>query len=494
MKHLLQNCHLRLLLLRQDRALFSAAKALARALPGRVYIVGGFVRDLFLGIPSEDIDVEVYDMTAKALRSSLQHLFGDHVILAGESFQTWKVRLGENRDMDISLPRKESKTGRGHKGFQVIGDGSLDICRASQRRDFTMNAMLLDPLRYRLFDPFDGKKDLQKRTLRIVDEKHFSEDPLRVYRAVQFVARFQLHVPERTRKRLKRIVQSEELASLSKERVTEEMKKLLLKSERPSIGFELMRNIGLVTQSYPELASLIDVPQEPEWHPEGDVWTHTLMVLDEAVKIIRRDQVSLFEADMLAIVLGALCHDFGKATTTKLGEKAGVPRIRSLGHSRAGLPLVQSFLSRFSFGARIEKAVLASTLEHLKPWQLFHSLHTGDMTREKYDNAIRKMLKRHVGVSYLILLAVAEADFHGRALPEAQTPYDADDAFIASVLRQDLAKDPIKPLLRGRDLIALGMKPGARMGEIIVAIEDARDLGKIKTREEALALAKTLIR
>jgi len=486
----IQILKLRIGLLRQDRALFAMAKRLARALPGRTFIVGGFVRDTLLGMRSKDIDVEVYDVDAETLRKQLKKLFGSRVNVVGASFQTWKVHLDRFRDMDVSLPRLESKTGRGHKGFQVTGDPALDMLAATKRRDFTMNAMLLDPLRKTLHDPFEGAEDLKRRELHIVNEATFTEDPLRVYRAIQFAARFDLRVPKKTMHLLERMVRSGELETLSKERITGEIKKLLLMAKRPSIGFELMRDIGLIARSYPELLALIDTPQEPEWHPEGDVWIHSLMALNAAARIIHARRSSFSEEEALSVMLGSLCHDFGKPETTKLGEKAGIPRIRSLGHSRAGLQPTETFLARFSFGARVTEAVLASVLEHLKPGQLFFSRQKGEITLERYDNAVRKLLKRHPSVPWKVILAVAEADFRGRDLPEATGHYQAAEWFTRSILDQGLDTEPIQPLLRGEDLEALGVLPGKRMGVLLQLIEDERDHGLIKTKEEALQRIK----
>jgi len=280
------------------------------------------------------------------------------------------------------------------------------------------------------------------------------------------------------------------LESLSEERITDEMKKLLLKSEKPSIGFELMRDIGLVARTYPGLFALIDTPQEPEWHPEGDVWIHTMMVIDASAHVTREQSEIFSETDALSAILGSLCHDFGKPETTKLGEKDGAPRIRSLGHSRAGLKPTEDFLSQFCFGTRVVEDALACVLEHLKPGQLFFSLQREDITAVQYDNAVRKLVKKHAHVPWQVILATAEADFRGRALPEANGPYEAGEIFKQSVLKQGLDNKPVQPLIRGEDLLTLGVRPGVHMGELIQLVEHERDAGHITTKEEALERVK----
>lgn len=490
MKRLFDRLTTRGLMFRQDRELFGMARELAKALPGRSYIVGGFVRDAHLGIRSKDIDVEVFGVDAKTLEKTLRSLYGKKVNAVGASFQTWKVHLDDARDMDVSLPRKESKTGRGHKDFRVIGDPDLDIRDATMRRDFTVNAMLYDPVRGELLDPFLGLQDLKNGILRAVSEKTFVEDPLRVYRALQFAARFDLSVDHATLALLKKMVRSGELESLSAERVSDEFKKLLLKARKPSVGFELMRDIGLVARSYPELLDLIDTPQEPDWHPEGDVWIHTMLVADAAAHIIETRRDEFTEQEALAVMLGSLCHDFGKPATTKLGEKDGVPRIRSLGHSEAGLEPTKRFLANFRFGEFVETGTLACVLEHLKPGQFYFARTRGELDQERYDNAVRKLLKKHSRISWHVILAAAEADFRGRDLPEATGPYEAGEMFHESVLRQELDSEPIRPLLSGKDLLVFGVKPGPSMGALLREVEDERDRGKIKTKEEAMDFVK----
>ena len=268
---------------------------------GRALIVGGWVRDLLMGRPSKDIDVEVFVVEAGRLLELLQTI--GPVNTVGESFTVYKVA-----DLDVSLPRHESKVGRGHRGFVVAGDPTLSVKEAARRRDFTINAISWDPLTDAFEDPFDGREDIGRCVLKAVDPRTFPDDSLRVLRAVQFAARFEFELDPGTRELCRRI----DLDDLPAERIWGEIEKLLLKAERPSIGLRLALELGVVDRLFPELKALVGCEQEPEWHPEGDVWVHTLLVVDEARKRI----AALDYPQQVAVMLGAVCHDFGKPSTT----------------------------------------------------------------------------------------------------------------------------------------------------------------------------------
>ncbi|MBM3204650.1 HD domain-containing protein [Candidatus Uhrbacteria bacterium] len=463
-----------------------AIQTIAKNFP-RTLIVGGFVRDQLLGVESQDADLEVYGVPADQLAEKLRELFPGQVIEAGKSFGVLKIPLGDGQEIDVTIPRRESKSGKGHTGFVIEGDPQMSIEEAARRRDFTINAMMKDPLTNELIDLFGGQEDLKNNILRVVDEHTFQDDPLRVYRALQFVARLDLKVEEKTFALMKKMVERGDLSELSKERVSEEMKKLFLKAEKPSRGLQFAFDLGMIERDYPELFILKQTPQEPLWHPEGDVWIHTLMVVDEAAKIIRREDLT--ENEKLQVVVGALCHDLGKPATTKMGEKEGVPRIRSIGHEEAGEEPTKQLLNKWMFGFEVEQAAIVQATQHLKPGMLFRQKEKGELNEESYTNAVRKLLKRAYPVSWKVIIAAAEADHRGRDLPEVKEPvYPAGELFVKTILSQKFDQEPIKPLVQGRDLIERGVPPGIKMGELLQKIEAARDEGKIKTREEALAL------
>jgi tRNA nucleotidyltransferase (CCA-adding enzyme) len=459
---------------------------------GRALLVGGMVRDLLTDVPVTDADVEVYGIDATRLRALLEELFPDRVHDVGSSFSVYKVTLDDRHELDVSLPRRESKTGKGHKGFVVEGDPTMSVEDAARRRDFTINAIMADPLTGEIIDPHHGLKDLEHHVLRVVDPKTFIEDPLRVYRALQFTARLELKIDEETKTLLTTMVDRGDLDELPKERVTEELRKLLLKAERPSLGFEFARELGIIQRDYPELQALIGVEQEKEWHPEGDVWVHTMLVVDAAAKIIRRPEwpEPYRFIGALCTMLGALCHDLGKPATTK--EIDG--RIRSLEHESGGIEPTRSLLARWKFGADAEHAAIMIATEHLKPGMLEKEIEKGRLTEEQYINAVRRLLKRIHPLHWAAFLAACEADWRGRTLPETtfDKPYPPGDHFTKVVRENNLETIHSQSLLRGEDLIALGVPPGPEIGQLIKETEDARDKGKIRTKEEALRLAKQL--
>lgn len=486
----------------QDRKLLDPANKLAekiRSLPAdpafpdrepRALLVGGFVRDALTGTVSKDADIEVYGVSPERLENVLQQLFPGKVDMVGRSFGVMKVFLGNGLDLDISIPRRESKTGKGHKDFAIEGDPDMTVKEAARRRDFTMNSIAADPLTGEILDPFGGAEDIKNRVLRVTDPERFQDDPLRVYRAVQLSARLNFTIEPKSFALMHEMVERGDLEALAPERVTEEWKKLLLKSEKPSQGFEWMRKLGILEKYYPELDAMIDVPQEPEWHPEGDVWTHTMMTLDEAAKIARseREGLPFTPEERLQILLGALCHDLGKPSTTKPGEKDGIPRIRSLGHEEAGVEPTKQLLSRLTFGSDVEAAATAIASSHLKPSTFYRAWEKGELNDEQYANAVRKWIKRNYPISWRVLLAASEADSRGRALPGVQTdPFEPGEHLTRVVEERGLDKAPTQPLVQGRDLIALGLKPGPRFTEIIRLVEANRDAGKLTTKEDALA-------
>lgn len=479
--------------------LLTAIELIKDSLP-HAYLVGGFVRDEMLGIASKDADIEVFGMTSEALEKNLQTLFDGNVAAVGRSFGVFKILLGNGLDVDVAIPRRESKSGKGHKDFVVEGDPNMSLEEAARRRDFTINAMYRDLSTGQLIDPCGGADDLKNKILRAVDAKTFVEDPLRVYRGVQFAARFGLTVEAETLELMRKMVHEGELDHLPPERVTVEIRKLLLQADRPSVGFALMRELGIIEKYYPELLILAETPQEPDWHPEGNVWVHTMMVLDQATKIAKRKMQNMnpfeqfTEEERLQIGLGALCHDLGKPSTTAVGEKHGIPRIRSLGHEEAGVGPAKELLAKWTFGQSALEAAVVSTREHLKPGMLLMQVEKRQTNAEQYVNSVRKLLKRIHPVSWRILLAIAEADYRGRALPDVETGLYPAGEYMTRIIREHkLDEAPTKPLIAGSDLLPLGVEPGPAMGVIIKQIEKARDAGEIKTRDEALVLAKKLI-
>ncbi|MBP1637015.1 MAG: cca, partial [Acidobacteria bacterium] len=437
-----------------------------RAAGGRALVVGGWVRDRLLGIASKDVDVEVYGLPAPRLRELLS-AFG-RVETVGESFTVYKVG-----DLDVSLPRRESKTGRGHRGFTVEGDPSMTVADAARRRDFTINAIAWDPLAGTYEDPWGGRADLERRLLRVVDPRTFPEDSLRVLRAAQFVARFELQVDRATLE----ICRAVALDDLPAERVWGEIEKLLLLPDRPSLGFAFAREAGVIDRLFPEMTALVGCEQEPEWHPEGDVWTHTLLVIDEA----HRRLDGLPRAARIAIMLGAVCHDLGKPATTAFLDG----RIRSLGHEDAGVAPATALLDRLRVqsidGVDVRAQVLGLTAHHLKPGAWFKA------KDQVGDGAFRRLAQK---VDLELLAVLAAADCRGRP---GDFDCEAMDWFLGRARALGVEHEPPRPLLLGRHLLALGLRPGPRIGRIVKEVYELQLDGRVTTEEEAVEAARRIL-
>jgi tRNA nucleotidyltransferase (CCA-adding enzyme) len=454
-----------------SRDLISVAQAV-RGEGGRALIVGGWVRDELLGLTPKDLDLEVFGLPADRLRPLLER-FG-RVETVGESFAVFKVIIDGGQDViDVALPRRESKAGRGHKGFIVEGDPALSIEDAARRRDFTINAISRDPLTNEIVDPFEGRRDLQERRLRVVDPRTFGDDSLRVLRGAQFAARFELTATDET----KAICRSIPLDDLPPERIWGEVEKLLLQAERPSIGLALALEIGAVDRLWPELRALVGCPQEPEWHPEGDVWVHTLMVVDQA----RARIDDLPRGPAAAMMLGALCHDLGKPETTAVIDG----RIRSPGHEEAGVAPATRLLDRLNVqsldGYDVRRAVLGLVAHHLKP-SAFKKAPT-----PVGDGAFRRLAQK---VDLELLARFAKADCHGRT---GTFDCSAMDWFLDRARALGVEHAAPAPLVMGRHLIDLGVTPGPRMGDLLKRVYDKQLDGEIRTLDEGLSAVKQML-
>lgn len=423
---------------------------------GRAMLVGGCVRDTLLARPVKDIDMEVFGVAPDDLKALMAGLF--RIDLVGQSFGVIKIK---GLPIDVSIPRCESKSGPGHRDFDIVSDPALPPRDAAARRDFTINAMSCDPLTGELFDHFGGVSDLNARILRHTSSR-FSDDPLRVLRGMQFVARFELRADPAT-VALCRTVGPE---SLAVERVGDEWSKLVLQGVRPSLGLDFLRATGWLAH-YPELAALVDCPQEPCWHPEGDVWTHTLKCMDA----FARERVGDDDEDWI-VGMATLCHDFGKPTTTV--ESDG--RIRSLGHDEAGVAPARAFLERFTRqSARVEAALVLVRL-HMRPMD-FHKNRAGAAAIRRLAAQVQRLDR---------LVRVAAADLRGTGGCESAD--DPAGRWLMERAEQLRVKDSApKPLVQGRHLIALGLTPGPQFGPLLRQCYEAQLDGSIASEEEGVA-------
>jgi tRNA nucleotidyltransferase (CCA-adding enzyme) len=450
---------------------------LARAIHdagGRALLVGGCVRDELMGQQPKDWDVEVYGLDPARLRSLLDQ-FGE-VNVVGEAFTVYK--LGAN--LDVSIPRRERKSGRGHRAFVIEGDPAMTIEEASRRRDFTINAILKDPLTGEIIDPFNGRDDLAAGILRAVSPQTFVEDSLRVLRASQFAARFEFDIEPET----VALCRSISLDDLPAERVWGEVAKLLLRARHPSIGFDWLRKLGAVHQLFPELEALIDVPQEPEWHPEGDVWVHTLLTVDRARELI--DDLDF--PRQVTVMLAALCHDLGKPATTAFVDG----RIRSREHEEGGVQPTIDFLERLNVhtldGYDVRAQVVALVRDHLKPGDFYKK------RDEVSDGAFRRLARK---CELDLLYRVAKADSLGRNASwvpcEKWFDAEAQEWFISRARELEVTAQAPAPILLGRHLLEMGMQPGPRVGEITKAIYEMQLDGRVRELSDAKEAAKEMM-
>ena len=442
---------------------------------GRALLVGGCVRDMLMGGQPKDWDLEVYQLDPQRLRDILDQ-FGP-VNVVGEAFTVYKL----DQHLDVSIPRRERKSGRGHKAFVIEGDPSMSVAEASRRRDFTINAILQDPLTSEILDPFDGRRDIERRDLRAVSAETFGEDSLRVLRAAQFASRFQFDIDPETVELCRTI----DLSDLPAERIWGELEKLLLRSARPSVGLEWLRKLGAIEKLFPEIQSLIGVPQDPEWHPEGDVFVHTLLSVDRARELI--DELSY--PRQVTVMLATLAHDFGKPATTEFIED----RWRSRGHEEAGVPPAESFLDRINVhtidGYNVRGQVMALVREHLRPGEFYKK------RDEVGEGAFRRLARR---CEPDLLYRVAKADSLGRNAEwvprERWYGAEAQEWFLQRTKELEVEQRPPEPLLLGRHLLELGVEPGPTMGEITRAVYELQLDGRVRNLDEAILEAKRIIR
>lgn len=428
---------------------------------GRVYYVGGLVRDKLLGIENKDVDIEIHGVTPETLEEILDGL-GERTEM-GVSFGIYGLK---HYDVDIAMPRRERATGRGHRDFAVMTDPFLGTEKAAQRRDFTINALMEDVLSGALVDHYGGVDDLKKGVIRHVNRDTFVEDPLRVLRAAQFAARFGFTVAPET----VALCGTMDLSALPKERIEGEVKKGLLKAARPSVFFEALREMGQLSLWFPEAEALIGVPQNPVYHGEGDVWTHTMMVLDEAARY--RDQVS----NPFGFMLAALTHDFGKAVCTETIDG----KIHAYRHEVKGLPIVEAFLSRLTGETKLMQYVLNLTRLHMKPNMVAEARSSVKATNRMFDQAIDPEA----------LLCIAAADDAGRI--SQMKPVENQD-----FLRERLAlyrAYMARPHVMGKDLVEAGLRPGPDFSELLAFAHKLRLAGveKPKALAETLAYARKL--
>lgn len=391
---------------------------------GRMYLVGGAVRDLLLqrNTDNEDIDVEIHGLDKSQVLQVLKK-FGICKEV-GKSFVTIKIKGYQQYDFSVAEP-------------------GTSLLKACSRRDFIINTPLQDILSGEIIDPLNARQDLSDRIIRPTNPGVFRDDPLRAYRAVQLAARLEFSLAPET----EALIRDTPLQGISGERVYRELTKLLMLAPKPSIGLSLMAKAGILEQNHADLARLRGCAQSALHHPEGDAWQHTLLVVDQAARLKGSSK------DPRSYMWAALLHDIGKPDTTRRqGDK-----ITSYGHDLLGGKLARQFLERLTDEEQVLKRVSLLVKEHMRPVLLYKD-------RDKVtDRAIRKLAAR-VDLSELLLLA--QADYLGRDIEREFSPIE--EWFRDRISRLGLKwGETIAPLVQGKDLISLGLKPGPQFSKIL---------------------------
>lgn len=428
------------------------------ALGGRALLVGGAVRDLFLGRAIKDLDIEVYGISAVDLEKVLAE-FGS-VILVGKVFGVFKVY---GLDADWSLPRSDLS---GRKP-QVTIDPRMAFEEAFARRDLTVNAMGIDMLTHELIDPFNGYADLQNKILRAPDVRFFGEDPLRFFRVMQFIGRFEMK-PDAA---LNALCAGMDISGVSRERIEGEFDKLFLKAMRPSLGVRWLHEVGRLSEILPELSATVSVMQDPSWHPEGNVFEHTMQALDAAATIEYEDA-----ADKRTLMYAALCHDIGKVGTTFLEDG----KIKTHGHASRGVVLSKRMLKRITHNVDLIAAVGLLTKFHMEP--------SAFVKDPKITDAAYKRLARALA-PYATLRMLADlswADKQGRNPARGEplfVPSPDIQAFVDRAEKVQVIMQVEEPVLLGRDLLDV-VKPGREMGQLLKKAYEIQIDEGIKDKDE----------
>ncbi len=416
-----------------------------RAAGHAAFLTGGCVRDLLLGRTPKDFDV-----ATSAQPDELLRLFpgADRV---GAHFGVVLVHeRGENVEVATFRSDLEYTDGRRPDGVHFETDPRRDVLR----RDFTINALLLDPLSGEILDFTGGRADLAAGLIRAIGdpERRFGEDRLRLLRAVRFAARLGFEIEPETFAAIRRLAPA--IRSVSAERVRDEIARILTEGGARR-GFELLDATGLLPHVLPEVAALKGVRQPPEFHPEGDVWTHTLIMLEG------------LREPSLTLALGVLLHDIGKPATFRIAE-----RIRFDGHVEKGIEIAHGILARLRFPNHTIEAVEALIANHMKFMEV----------PRMRESTLKRFMRLPDFEEHMALHRLDCLSSHG----------GLDNYEFVRRKQLEVPPEQLKPapLLTGRDLIAAGYRPGPMFGTVLHEIEDAQLEGRISNSGEALRMAR----
>jgi len=408
------------------------------------YLVGGCVRDLLLG--KEPID---YDVATAATPDQVQHYFSQ-TYPVGAQFGVILVEIGEKDFVEVATFRSDVSysDGRHPDAVRYTQSAREDV----QRRDFTINGLLLDPESHQVLDFIGGQMDLKNGIIRAIGQAdvRFQEDKLRMLRAVRFAARFEYRIEHETFAAIQGL--AEQITQVSRERVRDELLKMLTEGHARR-AFELLDATGLLGCVLPEIARMKGVQQPPQYHPEGDVWIHTLMLLEQLPTGVSP-----------TLALGALLHDVGKPSTFRVAPD----RIRFDGHVEVGERIAEDILKRLRLSNEETAQVLALVANHMR---------FADVTKMK-DSTLKRFFRLPRFEEHLELHRMDCSASHGKL-------------DLYEFTKQKLAETPPAeirptPLVTGNDLIDAGYDPGPRFKEILEAVEDAQLEGRVRSREDAM--------
>ncbi|MCK4263861.1 MAG: HD domain-containing protein [Candidatus Aminicenantes bacterium] len=477
--------------MKKMQAKFREKEFLIRHFDGDVYAVGGYVRDLIRGIPSEDVDILITHHPVEEIIKKIKS-YGK-VDLVGKSFGVIKFTINR-KTYDIALPRrdmpKESEV-RGHKDFIISANPDIPIERDLQRRDFRCNSIALRLIDNTLIDPFGSLEDISAKIIRLTNPKAFPEDPLRVLRAARFASVLNFSIDTEIYDSSKDI----DLSGLSVERVNEEIFKILLLSPLPSSGLEELFKLGVLRQLFPELYSLTLSIQDSIFHPEKDlfghhtVWHHTKLTVDQAKRLA--DRFHLNQEKKLTLLLAALYHDVGKPGTAQWEYKKGRMVITNNGHDVASEKITKKIFDRFRIfswnGYNLRKIALSLIRCHHRASELWQNKEI--ITKKAFNR-----LAADTDGEIELLVYLDAADRAGREDKPVRGLDEEGTWLLKKFDELNVSKETIKPIIMGRDLLKIGQSAGPSMGRILKKLYQLQLDNEFETKEEGLKIAEKLIK
>jgi tRNA nucleotidyltransferase (CCA-adding enzyme) len=451
----------------------------ARTSGGRAYIVGGWCRDRLLGHASSDIDMEWFGASHDQVAACLAGLDYQVIIPSQPGMVPFKVILGSEGFIDITLPMCPEATASGEE--KLVLNPSLPIEKAALRRDFTCNAIYHDLLDQSWQDPFGGIADTQSGLLRLVpglDGQSMNETiPLR---ACRLAAQLGFRLDNATELAIRQTVARGCLGQLDPVLKTKEMTKLLTGCEKPSMGIRLADELGVLQALFPEIAALKEVPQNPVHHPEGSAYEHTLLVVDAAAELA----CELDREDAVKLMLAALFHDVGKLTTTKVRQEPDGLKISSHGHEVESVAIARRYFQGLDFSHRTRMQVNKLVVNHMKPMELAKRSKDNQAV---FDNLVRQLVRAVYPADFSVFLRLCRADQRGRANHDIEAREMALLGPIEdSIRRNGFLERPNHRLMSGKSLRDLGFQEDSfDFGTMITAVEAQRDKGAIRTTDDA---------